>query len=129
MKNEEFEDALHNFMNQVESNEDESEEDQTEDDKNDFPVIPPSGKNKYETVRGRYKCPVCTKTFKHINNIPRHLREMHSEDKALYKRIEKTCQVDCHLCGVKFLYNTNLYRHMKNKHPGEFQKLVFNVFF
>lgn len=58
-------------------------------------------------------CPVCHKSYTEPRNMRRHLREMHSSQKAYI----------CDVCGKEFAFKNNLSRH-KREHQKGYVKVV-----
>ena len=53
-----------------------------------------------------YTCETCQKTFTHMRNLKRHVKDVHGEKKFV-----------CEQCGESFTRKVNLERHQK-RHSG-----------
>ncbi|KAJ9593115.1 hypothetical protein L9F63_027646 [Diploptera punctata] len=64
---------------------------------------------------GNFRCEVCARTYRHRENLARHVRVECGKEAQFY----------CMYCQYKSKHKHDLLRHMKCRHPVSFSELRY----
>ena len=66
-----------------------------------------------------FQCDLCPKTFTRRHDMKRHMNNIHSDNRVVFKINDKPKLYTCDICDKSFVHKPSLFRHKKSHEVDE----------